>query len=256
MDRKELRKIVFMQLLTGWPKGVLLTLLPVSVGAMGAMVGFAFKMDPLVIAASLATMGAGAITFVQRLLNGGPALMQELTDKIARDEKERREAELDQLYEELKTDRDARTGECLENLRVLTETFRNHEQWMDNVSTTTKGEILAGVQPLYEAALRSLKRSFVLYKTAQQLSGPAKKEIERRREGLVRSAQQCVATMTKALADMQQFGTGVDSAQEEAERTRNELEMKLEIGRRVEQQMSAMGRAADEAEYEKFAPKE
>jgi hypothetical protein len=150
---------------------------------------------------------------------------------------------LNDLARRLRRDRDDRTEEILDRLHRLNDRLR-----MDGLLSPEGGgalypEICDKIEQLYSSCLKSLERTWEFWRAALEMSTPeAREETLQRREELLTKVldgtSHLEATVDQLLAKQLERGAN----EHELTQIREELDVGLQVARRVEQRMTELER--------------
>lgn len=231
---KELKKRVLVHLAAS-P----ITLFPFLSGVTYLALYFGFGLRNAALSfASLVAIVFSAGAFLTRLLLGAEGTVKKVAEEIQEERDAAREKDLNNLDEQLQEDKDPRTERCLRDLRKFTGLFRESRDSGDVTTLLTRAEILAKVEELFTACIKSLERSLELWQRAQGIySKAAQKPILDRRESIIEDVQASIRRLGETYAAMAGLGQGEDSGAE-LDRIRSEVEQSLAVAQRVDEEMA------------------
>lgn len=171
-----------------------------------------------------------------------PKVLSEMQQETQRERKRM----LDELELKLIADGDARTEQCLRDLRALAKAFREGHTWSNALNVSSAFDILAGVEQLFNRCVASLERTLALGATAQDLTTPeAREPVLAQREEIIEDVGKSIQQLARILAGIQHIGTGDVQGDSDLNRIREELEQSLEVARMVQKRMRSLDRQID-----------
>ncbi|HID77517.1 MAG TPA: hypothetical protein EYP56_16175 [Planctomycetaceae bacterium] len=221
--------------------------LTVVLGAVGVMClagGWALG-GPGVVSGvvGMTAIGVGLAIGAYRWLFQAERIAADIARRQRRDRRWRERKTLVRLRRRLRADRDVRTDECVERLQQLGARMDEVASQLVRRELPTLGELYDKVQELYASCVRSLDRSLVLWRAARHMAAPgSREELLRSREALVGEVVRSVDHLSATVAQLETLATGDATAQQEMARLRDELEMGLEVTRRVAERVGRLER--------------
>jgi hypothetical protein len=233
-----------------------LTLAPLVAGATLGLGAWAVDArSGLWYFASVALMLLSGLTYVQRVALGWNRDTERLLEAWRTEQEQARERQLDEVSRRLQSDRDARTRTLLEDLRVVTRDLdrevKRSSGWVRPLATETM-EVAA---QLLAACVRYLEQCVELNRTAGSVNDPGiRKTNLDERERLIKEVQKSLEQLGAILVNVRAINlkhainpSPVDSDEAGLSRLRNELGLKLQAAREVEQAITPAPRRADGA---------
>lgn len=219
-----------------------LTILPVVVG-VGAALWSAAMGGPtwLSVAAGASTLGGLGILGLRSVFST-EGLTTEAYAELHAEQRGQQKKKLDRLRSRLRSDKDPRTQTYLRDLRGLFESFL--EDVDDGTLSRSAGIVLDDVDKLFRAAVKHLEHSYDLWKTASRLSGDAEEKLMSEREQVIQEVKETIEHLSTSIEQFHAFR--VDENETELEKLRNELDQTMEVARRAEERVAALG---DERTY-------
>ncbi len=245
MDPSRVRAQVVKNLLTGpWT---------VTAGGMGAILLLLACLlgNP---SGSLGVVGLAAIVVAMAAAAGQwffryDRLAREALDDLRKEEERRRFTHLRQLQRQLRGDRDLRTGQFIVDLRRLCRRLERASPPHAARRGSLLLELRDQAEELYGLCVASLERSLELSITAQDLATPeARGQVLESRESLLGEIEKSVARLDATLDYLQAAAVGRDEPEERLVRVREELEVGLDVARRVRQQMDELDQSLRQIE--------
>jgi hypothetical protein len=183
----------------------------------------------------------GAGMAATRLLLGTESLVASVYEGSMKDESGEHEAFLRQLAQRLRADGDERTGECLEQLRRLHKRL-SKSGLVDGAEVSPMlPEIQRKVEQLHWSCLRSLEKSLDFWQAALEMATPnARQEMLGRREQLLEEVEGSIRHLAATVDHLRAKQLSRDDRGGELAEVRKELEMGLEVARRVERRMDEL----------------
>lgn len=178
----------------------------------------------------LGVAGSAAWMLTRTFLN-----VEELTDQAlaAKQDAARqaKDAELDQLAKQLRTDRDPRTKDSLSLLRSLRDEF---EQLTDRPGFQLRSiRFREQITQVLDVATEQLRESFRLFERSEAIVGDARKQVLEQRDKIV---QDVVATVQRVQGIVDQFRSITKEDQEtDLQSLQDELDVSLEVAKRTEE---------------------
>ncbi|MHC4672298.1 MAG: hypothetical protein ACYTBZ_07415 [Planctomycetota bacterium] len=177
--------------------------------------------------------------FVTRFLLGSGAVSRSAVEELQREAQESTGHKLDDLDHRLVADGDSRTEQCLRDLRVLAESFKEGQSGCSSLNATSTFDILSNVDDLFAECVRSLEKTLELWHAANRMSSEeARQPLLQQRETIIAEVEESIAQLGRILASIQNYSRGEKSTAELA-RLRNELEQSMAIAKRVDEKMNA-----------------
>jgi hypothetical protein len=218
-----------------------MVVLPAIAGAGAVLLGLVLGQP----AGSLTFLGAVGLLIAggmaaTRLILRSEELARSVHEAAVEDAHEEHEDYLRRLARQLRRDRDDRTGEILRRLHHVHERFREDDVLSRAAESAVLLEIREKIEQLYWSCLRSLERSLVMWRAAREMSTPETRQaVLDRREKLVVEVQNGIAhletTIDQLVAKSLQRDDETDMV-----RVRDELDVGLQVARRVEERMSEL----------------
>ncbi len=237
----DVRSFVALRLLTS-P----LTMLPVLAGA--GLLGVSFVMHwgaaGIVAGAAGIVLGLGAAG--ARLVGNLESLVQEARKASARQLRRRRARELRALQRKLVRDDDPRAENALRELELA---YRGLHAQIDSGRLALHAEeLVERIESLLDAAMHSLEHSYELWQAARRMSGEARERTLHKREALTQEVLDAVARLGRRIESLR---AAPGQPAEDLDRFRDELDEAIEVARRTEERIDALGRKPySEQEFE------
>ena len=182
-----------------------------------------------------------AIGFIAQLFFvSGDKIAEQAINEVNSEEEKVKTAELDYLYEILKTeDNDPTNEKLLQDLREITNEIHKvclyRKSEIDGRSSV---EISLKVDELLNQCLTLLKRSVDLWKSARNISSvEVRNDILAQRENILKEVDKSKIYLGKILVRIQEFNISKNSGDSELAKIRNDLDQELKIARRVQKSM-------------------
>ena len=223
------------------------TVVPIVGGLSAWMVSWGMDGVTALNLAGLVGVMVGAGIQATRLIFG----LEEITadaEKYLREQEEAEEtAALDALERRLKKDGDGRTEKCLHNLRVMRAAMRKDAE---EDGSPTAMAMRSKVEELSEECVGQLERSFDLWFKARQLPKKAARPLLDKRRAAVDEVVLTIEHLAQTIADYHQ--SRVKKEEGGLARLREELDQTVEMARRAEERIDALGREVgyDPREFE------
>lgn len=192
--------------------------------------------------AGLVGVMAGAGIQATRLIFGLEDITADAEKYLREQEAAEETAELDALERRLRKDGDPRTEKCLHNLRVMRAALRSDAEEDGSPPVLA---MKSKVEELYEESVGQLERSFDLWFRARQLPKKAAGPLLEKRRAAVDEVVETINHLAKTIADYHQ--SRVKKREGGLARLREELDQTVEMARRAEERIDALGR---EVEYD------
>lgn len=236
-NENRIRKRVFLRLL-----GSPFVLAPLVLGSTACTAIWALGIKPAfgwfaVLAGFLGAAGA----YLTRLIFDGGRTAQAVLADLEREERQARQATLDDLDRRLtQADNDPRPEVALRDLRELAQAFEEFAGRADEVHLPVVVEVRSRVRQLFDQSIRSLEQTLKLGDIGLRLKLPeARQPILEQREKIVADIQASVKQLGGTLAALQRLQTGSQN-QSELARLRDELDQSLQLAGRVEERLNAL----------------
>jgi len=205
-----------------------LTLVPLVAGLTTTIFSWVVGSAPL---AAIGFMGAlaGIGIFLTRLIFGVDKITENAYKQILHEHESKKTDELEELYSDLKKDKDPRPEECLKELCHL------HKELKLKEKELMGREIIDNFESVFESCIAQIKETHVLWQRGRGTTGELKKSLKERRENLVVD----VVNKTKQLSGL------IQSSSLKMGLNRNEslkeFEQLMLIAKRTEQRLSSIG---------------
>lgn len=158
-------------------------------------------------------------------------------DRLTVAREKAREIGLTELRKQLVGDHDPRTERILDDLRRLTEAFRDGRPWMDELDAQARVETQLATAQLFDTSVEGLRDALRIYQSAMPLShAETRDRLLAQREALIVDVQKNLATLGDMLARLQELAVKSHSADQHA-KVRQELADQVRSAIRTEQQM-------------------
>ncbi len=212
--------------------------LAVAVGAATDFLGFL----------GLSGILAGAGIAATRWVLGWNELTRKTFDELQGESDQGQAKVLGKLEQALKADHDPRTTQSLHDLQRLYRRLEKAGVVGDTIDSLVLPDIKNKAEQLYQSCLDSLARTLELWQAAKEMAtAEARKQVLDQRETLIGEVRKSVYHLGKTLDHLQTSLLKRDRQDESLARTREELEMGLQVSQRVEQridQLEQLGRDA------------
>jgi hypothetical protein len=224
------------------------TVLPVAGGLSAWMLSWAVDGSGLLNLAGLAGVLGGIGMLATRLIFGLEEITHDAYAYLREQERQEQEASLDALDRRLTSDNDDRTQQCLRDLRELYRLFQKQVQ-EGKISGSTN-RILDQVERLFRGCVRQLEQSYELWRTAEKLSGPARKTLLQKRDEVIEEVLVTIGHLGKTIEQLHSFRSR--QGESELAKLREEMDETLRVARRTEMRMANLEKEAayDQAEFE------
>lgn len=191
--------------------------------------------------AGLAGVLAAAGSLVTQLTLRGEKLATQVTEEVAREEREAAQRLLDDLDQQLaEADKDPRPETALRDLRALVRAFDEAEAASSPAHLPLVVDLRARVQEVFHQGVEAVAQTGKLWQTARQLNSPAARQpLLDQRERLIADVQATVKQLSDTLVGVQSLGTGEGSPRE-LTRLREELDQSLAVARTVEERVASL----------------
>lgn len=212
--------------------GVTMTLATWAVGqfvAMGTFIGITGII-----------LGAGA--FFTRLFTRQDEVARDVFQRMQSETLASRDARFDELAKQLDKDKDPRTNDAVEKLRIIQHTLDGIRQDIVTASAVDSTELLASCTDLIQYCLDSLGRSFKLWQMSQtMMTRQARQDMIAKREKLLEEINQSIIQIAHALDGIRTLGIEDNPGQKLAA-IRRQLNGNLELARKVDERMQSLER--------------
>jgi len=168
-------------------------------------------------------------------------LATQVTEEVAREEREAAQRLLDDLDQQLaEADKDPRPETALRDLRALVRAFDEAEAASSPAHLPLVVDLRARVQEVFHQGVEAVAQTGKLWQTARQLNSPAARQpLLDQRERLIADVQATVKQLSDTLVGVQSLGTGEGSPRE-LTRLREELDQSLAVARTVEERVASL----------------
>jgi hypothetical protein len=211
--------------------------------ALAALLGVLGHPSGMLSFVGLSGLLFGAGMAATRLLLDTESLVASVYEGSMKDESESGEHEtyLRQLAQRLRADGDERTRECLEQLRRLHRRMSKSGLVDGEGSSPMLPEIRRKVEQLHWSCLRSLEKSLDFWQAAMEMATPsARQEMLGRREQLLEEVEGSIRHLAATVDHLRAKQLSRDDRGGELVEVRKELEMGLEVARRVERRIDEL----------------
>jgi hypothetical protein len=215
---------------------------PVGLGAVSLLASLALG-EPR---GFLAFMGMSGILLgvgmaLTRWLYGLEDLAREALDDLDGETEESHRAYLNQLETRLRADGDPRTDRSLTELRNLRDRMTGAGLTDESLSSAFVPEIREKAEQLYHSCLASLERTLELWRAAQEMATEkARTLVLDSRESLLGEVAASIRHLGATLDHLRTAELRRDRGDQSLARMREELEMGLEVARRVDQRVGEL----------------
>jgi hypothetical protein len=219
--------------------GIILLLWALVFGGFGGLSG------TLGIGALLVGLGVAAY----RWLFSAESLVESVQQEEKKDVERRDRAFLTRLRRKLRTDRDPRTAKSIDKLAGLRKRMIQSGVTESGKDSPVLPELVGKADELYRSCLKSLERSLELWEAARDMAtSEARDELLRSREALVGEVVQSIDHLAATVDYLQ--SASLQRGQEDVDiaKVREELEMGLEVARRVTERVNELERGLRESE--------
>jgi hypothetical protein len=183
----------------------------------------------------------GAGMAATRLLFYPESVVASVCEDSVKDELSEHEAYLRELEERLRADQDDRTGRCLQRLRNLQRRVHKRGLLDGRVNSPMLPEIRPKVEQLYRSCVRSLEKSLEFWQAAMEMATQeARQEMLDRREQLLAEIEGGIRHLAATVDHLRAKQISRHDGERELAQVRRELEMGLEVARRVEQRIDEL----------------
>ena len=223
------------------------TVVPIVGGLSAFLVSWGLDGVTALNVAGLAGLLVGSGIQATRLIFGIEEITENAQTYLKEQEAADEAAELDALQRRLLRDGDPRTQKCLKTLRVLTADMRREAE--ETGSPTTLA-VLGKVEELSATAVAQLERAYGLWDKARKLPRSTARPLMARRQAAVDEVVETIEHLVETIA---RYHDGrAKKGSEGLSRLRGELDQTLEMARRAEERIDAIGRETgyDEREFE------
>jgi hypothetical protein len=200
------------------------------------------------------TLGIGGVLIglgvaAYRWLFAGESLVQSVQHEEQKDEARQQRTYLTRLRRKLRTDRDPRTGKSVDKLARLRKRMIQSGVTESAEDSPVLPELVGKADELYRSCLTSLERSLELWEAARDMAtSEARDELLQSREALVGEVVQSIDHLEATVDHLQ--SASLERGQDDTgiAKVRKELEMGLEVARRVSERVSELERGLRESE--------
>jgi len=215
-------------------------LLPPLIGVTMALAAWASRQFvELGAFAGLTGCVVGLGSLGTRWLTRHDEITRKVFERMQTETLDSRDQKFDDLAALLATDEDPRTGEALDQLKVLQRSLDDIRR-NDTHNSVDASDLIRSSQNLIGHCLTSLERSFQLWRTAQaMLTKRARRELIDKREILVHEITESIARIAGAVDGIRTLGIE-DNPGEKLASIRTELDTNLELARRVDKRMQSL----------------
>tara|TARA_Y100000034_G_scaffold103692_1_gene129538 strand:- start:13322 stop:14065 length:744 start_codon:yes stop_codon:yes gene_type:complete len=185
--------------------------------------------------ALMAGLGVGATRFFlfkDKIINAAYAALDTLQEQ-------EKTAELDDLDQKLRRDKDPRTQAALRDMRALYAAF--HQQVRDS-TIKADHKTTEGVEVLFQECVSHLGETLTLNGTIRSMtSDVARRPIQEAREGLIAAVQDTINRLSSIMDGLRQLA--VQANTDEMQRVQSELEAGLEVSKQVDNALRGAGKS-------------
>lgn len=205
------------------------TLLPIAGGLTAWIASWAIGGNAAMNFAGVAGVLTGVGVLATRLILQLDKITQKAYEHTLEKQRHEQEAALEHLRERLVRDRDPRTQNCLEELRLL---YARLKEKVDkgHVNAAAFG-VIEGVDRIFHTCIAQLEHSVELWETAKQMRGSARDELLQQREQLVLEICETVDHLGKSVEKFHAVTTNKNRS--ELARLRSELDQSMQVARDV-----------------------
>jgi hypothetical protein len=203
------------------------TLLPVAAGLTAWIASWAMGGDAVMNFAGLAGVLTGAGVLASRLILGLDRITHNAYNHVLQRQRRLQEESLEQLEKRLSEGQDARTLNCLRELRHLYSRLQTEIE-QRKVNAAEYG-VIEGVEQLFHGCIQQLEHTAGLWETAATMKGPARQDLLRQREELVREVCDAVVHLGQTVERFHAVTT--QKNRRELTRLRKELDQSMQVAR-------------------------
>lgn len=159
-----------------------------------------------------------------------PDVINKSKEKLINKFAEEHEAQLNELYKNLKRDTDPRDEEAFFELREIFDSLKNNkEQYYDSVEYYT---LVSTTEKIFDECVKQLKRSYVLSKQAVKPNGKIKDgmALRKEREKIIKEVVDTVKTLKKSVDRF----TKKNASKSQLIELRESLERQLQVARDID----------------------
>jgi hypothetical protein len=213
--------------------------IPLGLGALSLLLGLASGIEFFqFLGASGLLFGAGVAATIWLLR--GETLRENAISEFRDEAHKNHERFLAELKQRLEVDGDARTNEYLQQLLKLHRRMRRAGIFDVHVPAEILPEIKDKTESLYRSCLSTLERTLAFWDAAQEMmTEEARQRVLESREGLIDEVGTSIHHLG-ATMDFLQTAKLEEDRDRSLPQMRRELEVGLEVARRVEQRMDEL----------------
>jgi hypothetical protein len=217
------------------------TVLPIAGGLSAWMLSWAVSGNLWLNFGGLVGVLGGLGMLATRLIFGLEKMTERAFTYLNEQQRQEQETALDALGEQLRKDKDPRTQTYLRNLRELYGSFQSDIE-QGKMTGQARG-VLGNVDKLFRAAVKHLEHSYHLWETAGRVSGNAKQALLDERDHVIQEVKATIEHLGRTIEQFHSFR--VRESESELVKLREELEETMQVARRAEERVAALGEKKD-----------
>ena len=193
-------------------------------------------------------IGFGVAALLTNLMFNTKSVAERATKRWHRDQRSRRNKELDDLDRKLVKDRDSRTQSFLRDLRQIYFSFVD-DQANGKIKTSVSSQILDHIDKIFETCVNSLRHSYELWEQSQKMSDSLRHQVEAKRNKMLEEVKVNVTQLFEAISEVRALCLKSNEGQidELQKRLRDQLEVAQSVDR-----MAAIGVGDDLSQFDEY----
>ena len=214
-------------------------LVPFVAGGTAFMGAIAFG-GPKLWLAALGGIAISAGVTASRVVFGLEKFTEDAVMYQAEEFERKREAEINELRNNLAKDGESKTDKLLDDLLSVYNLFcEKREQGLNGVPHGAA--ISEKVDTLFDACIKTLENSYEIFMSAQALRGRAKREMLSRRKGLINEVVESIEHLVDTVDSV--YSRKVNEEKSTLSDLRDELDQTISIARKTDESLSDLRRS-------------
>ncbi len=214
-------------------------LLPFAAGGSIAFAAWVFNLEPKALylfGSAILSILVPIGTLISKWATGTEDIAKQVHSEILHEVHQKREAELNNLHQQLEADGDARTETMLDELRALHKSFQEEaggDGWLGALPISVSADITDKVSELFTQAVECLKDTLKMHQKLRNTQlATVKNVLQQYREQRIEDVQQTIVQLSHLYTRVLTFNP--ESNDTELTRLRSELDESLSFAKQVD----------------------
>lgn len=158
-------------------------------------------------------------------------------DRMHRQEKQKREAELDLLDKKLVRTKGSRDQIALRNLRTLYNSFCEDLR-QGKIANNVPPNMIQLIEDIFAECVRNLSRSYDIWRTSKKLEGDLKNDLENQQEHLIEDVEESVKALAETISEVRALNLKTSS--NDMQKLRDKLVSQLQVAKATEESIALL----------------